>query len=81
MGIVRKFAIQGHAVPNGHQRRLGPFPAEILAPNPRAQEEYNSDSLHQALDDVRMFRCKECTEVLYMDELPDHECNYEEDEE
>jgi hypothetical protein len=81
MGIIRKFAIQGHAVPNGYQKPLGPFPAEILASNPRAHEEYHSDSLHEALDDVRMFRCKECTEVLYMDELPDHECDYDEYEE
>jgi hypothetical protein len=78
MGIVRKYAIQGHAVPKGYQRPLGPFPAEILAANPRAHEEHRSDSLHEALDDIRMFRCKECADVLYQDELAYHDCEYEE---
>lgn len=79
MGIIRKFAIQGHAVPNGYQRPRGPFPAEILASNPRAHEEHHSDSLHEALDDIRMFRCKECADILYKDELDDHECDDEEE--
>jgi hypothetical protein len=79
MGIVRKFAVQGHAVPNVYQRKLGPFPAEIFAPNPRAEDSDYGDSLHEALDDVRMFRCRDCSEILYEDELDAHEC--EEDEE
>jgi hypothetical protein len=77
MPLVRKFAVQGHAVPNGYQKPLGPFPAEVLAQNPRAYEDNHSDSLHEALDDVRMFRCRECNSVLFEDELGYHECDEE----
>lgn len=79
MPVIRKFAIQGHAVPNGAYRPVGPFPPEVLAPNKMAHEEYHTDSLHEALDDVRMFRCKYCTDVLYEDELDYHECEEEEE--
>ena len=78
MPLVRKFAVQGHAVPNGFQRPLGPFPAEILAQNPRSYVSETSDSLHEALDDVRMFRCKECGQILLEDELINHDCEREE---
>jgi hypothetical protein len=75
MPIIRKFAIQGHAVPHGYQRPLGPFPPEIFASNPKAEEETPfGDSLHEALDDVRMFKCKDCGEILYEDEIDDHFC-------
>ena len=77
MGLVRKFAVQGHAVPNGYQRALGPFPAEIFAPNPRAENLEHGDSLHEALDDVRYFRCKECNEILTEHELDAHVCEEE----
>lgn len=79
MPVIRKFAVQGHAVPSGAYRAHGPFPAEVLAQNPRSYVDQHSDSLHEALDDVRMFRCKYCTDVLYEDELNFHEC--EDDEE
>lgn len=75
MPLIRKFAVQGHAVPNGYSRPRGPFPAEVLAQNPRSYEEEHSDSLHEALDDVRMFRCKVCAEVLQEDELQAHDCD------
>jgi len=39
----------------------------------------HSDSLHEALDDIRMFRCRYCEDVLYEDELENHDCNQEED--
>lgn len=76
MPIIRKFAVQGHAVPHGYQKPLGPFPQEILTQSRVVydHEEY-SDSLHEALDDVRMFRCKECNDVLYEDELYIHQCD------
>ena len=81
MAIIRKHAIQGHAVPKGYRSPRGPFPAEIFAPNPRAEEEnYHGDSLHEALDDVRMYRCRDCLEILYDDELDTHECEEEFDE-
>lgn len=79
MPLIRKFAIQGHAVPNGYQRPLGPFPAEVLAQNPRSYVDEHSDSLHEALDDIRMFRCKDCGDVLYEEELDSHYCEEEEE--
>lgn len=74
MPVIRKFAVQGHAVPNGYQRPRGPFPPEVLAQNPKAYTHENSDSLHEALDDVRIFRCKNCGEILYEDETSNHDC-------
>lgn len=38
------------------------------------------DSLHEALDDVRIFRCKYCGEFLYEDHLSTHICEEEEEE-
>jgi hypothetical protein len=75
--IIRKFAIQGHAVPSGPTSPRGPFPPEVLAQNPRAYEPQAADSLHVALDDVRMFQCKMCGEILYEDELNNHDCESE----
>jgi hypothetical protein len=80
MPLIRKFAVQGHAVPNGYSSPRGPFPPEIFAQNPRAEDELpHSDSLHEALDDVRLFRCRYCEYVLYEDELYTHDCNQEEE--
>lgn len=78
MPLVRKFAVQGHAVPKGPYRAHGPFPQEVLAQNPVRYEDSHSDSLHEALDDVRLFRCRFCGEVMYEDELEYHECEEEE---
>jgi hypothetical protein len=77
MTIVRKFAVQGHAVPKGPYGAHGPFPLEILSQSRVVYEYDTSDSLHEALDDVRMFRCKDCADILYEDELDNHECEEE----
>lgn len=77
MPVIRKFAVQGHAIPNGAYRAHGPFPPEVLASNLMAHEDYHTDSLHEALDDVRMFRCKDCADVLYEYELDSHICEEE----
>jgi hypothetical protein len=74
MPIIRKFAVQGHYVPATATYARGPFPPEIFAPNPRAYEEFRGDSLHEALDDVRYFRCKDCGEILAENEMDDHVC-------
>jgi hypothetical protein len=80
MPLIRKFAVQGHTVPSGYSTPRGPFPPEIFAQNPRAEEEFpHSDSLHEALDDIRMFRCKYCGDILYEDELNTHDCNQKEE--
>lgn len=78
MPLVRKFAVQGHEVPNGYSRPRGPFPPEVLAQTRVVYAVQHSDSLHEALDDVRYFRCKDCSEILVEDELDSHECEYEE---
>jgi hypothetical protein len=80
MPLIRKFAVQGHPVPSGAHSPRGPFPPEIFARNPVARDDStHSDSLHEALDDVRMFRCRYCADVLYEDELDTHDCNQEEE--
>jgi len=77
MPLIRKFAVQGHAIPKTAHRPRGPFPPEVLAQTKVAYDYESSDSLHEALDDVRMFRCKDCGDVLYADELETHECEEE----
>lgn len=75
MPIIRKFAVQGHAVPRTATPARGPFPPEIFAANPRAEEHFpKGDSLHEALDDVRYFRCKECGDVMLEAEVDLHFC-------
>jgi hypothetical protein len=77
MPLIRKFAVQGHAVPHGYQPARGPFPPELYI-TPRAEQDVeHGDSLHEALDDVRFFRCKDCGEILSEYQLPEHECNEE----
>lgn len=74
MKLIRKFAVQGHPVPASASRALGPFPPEVLS---QPQVEYgnqHSDSLHEALDTVRLFRCRDCDEVLQEDQLDNHTC-------
>jgi hypothetical protein len=78
MTLIRKFAIQGHAVPQGYSRPRGPFPPEILAQTKVVYDHEQPDSLHEALDNVRMFRCRDCGEVVYEDELDDHDCEDDE---
>jgi hypothetical protein len=78
MPLVRKFAVQGHPVPNGPYRPHGPFPPEVLAQGRVAYEAEHSDSLHEALDDVRLFRCNYCKTVLYENELDYHDCDEDE---
>lgn len=78
MPLVRKFAIQGHAIPKGPYRAHGPFPLEILTQASVIYEDTHPDSLHEALDDMRLFRCKYCTVVLYENELDSHDCEDEE---
>lgn len=74
MPLIRKFAVQGHAVPNGYTRPLGPFPPEIFAQSRVVYDTDHGDSLHEALDDVRMFRCRDCGDILDENQLYDHRC-------
>lgn len=78
MGMIRKFAVQGHEIPKTSYRAHGPFPPEVLAQSTSYHDSPDmGDSLHEALDNVRMFRCKECGDVLYEYHLDTHECDYE----
>ena len=74
MPIIRKFAMQGHAVPSVVHSPRGPFPPEVLAQPQMAEEHYHSDSLHEGLDNVRFFKCRACEEVLLETELNNHDC-------
>ena len=74
MPIIRKFAVQGHAVPSVAHSPRGPFPSEVLAQPQMEVEENHSDSLHPGLDDYRLFRCRLCQEILLEAELDIHEC-------
>jgi len=74
MTIIRKFAIQGHAVPSVAHSPRGPFPPEVLAQPKMEHVDQHSDSLHVALDDVRFFRCRDCEEILLEAELTNHDC-------
>ena len=75
MPLIRKFAIQGHEIPRTAHAPRGPFPPEVLAQGKVVYDETeHSDSLHEALDDVRMYRCKYCGEVMYEEGVSSHLC-------
>lgn len=75
MPVIRKHAVQGHYVPRTAAPARGPFPPEIFAANPRAEEQFpKSDSLHESWDDVRYFRCKDCGDIMLETDLEDHIC-------
>jgi len=75
MPLIRKFAVQGHAIPSTAHTPRGPFPPEVMAQPEMAIDERHSDSLHPGLDDVRLFKCKECDEIVIEEELSTHECD------
>jgi len=80
MPIIRKFAVQGHQIPGSVYSPHGPFPPEVLAQSGVEYEEYQSDSLHEALDDFRLFRCRDCGDILHEEQLTIHECEEIENE-
>jgi hypothetical protein len=77
MPLIRKFARQTHYVPKGPYGMRNIFDQGLFANNHVAYEDYESDSLHEALDDIRMFKCTFCGEILYEDEVDLHECEEE----
>ena len=74
MPLIRKFAIQGHAIPSVAHSPRGPFPPEVLAQPRMGHNDQHSDSLHSGLDNTRFFKCKDCHTVLETHELEDHDC-------
>jgi hypothetical protein len=75
MKLIRKFAVQGHAIPKSSHTPRGPFPPEVLAGPQMEQDLEHADSLHVALDDVRFFKCKDCERILEELELKEHQCD------
>lgn len=74
MTLIRKFAIQGHSYPAGARSPMGPFPPEVLEKPRMKHEDNHADSLHEGLDNVRFYHCKECDAVLVDAELAEHIC-------
>jgi len=82
MPVIRKFAIQGHETPNhayAPRGLEGAIDPTVMRQSPINYEGEKGDSLHEALDDVRLFRCKDCGTILYEAELSEHICDDEED--
>jgi hypothetical protein len=75
MPLIRKFAVQGHAIPRTAHAPRGPFPPEVLAQAGVSYDNTHGESLHPALDDVRLFRCRACGTLVGEDELSEHDCD------
>ncbi len=78
MRIVRRPAVQGHAVPSTAHRPQGPFPSEVLAPNPVVSVEIDDpDPRENAQNGYRApgyVRCTLCSEVMTIEETDAHRC-------
>jgi hypothetical protein len=80
MPIIRKFAVQGHEVPKHVYSPRGLEGALDRAVMNQSSVQYDADhgdSLHEAFDDIRLFRCKDCGNILYEEELSEHICDEE----
>lgn len=77
MPLIRIKAVQGHPVPKGYRSPRGPFPPELYGHSRAVDDDYQPDSLHESLDDIRMFKCRICEDVVYEDELSNHDCESE----
>lgn len=78
MRVVRRQAVQGHAIPTTAHQPQGPFPAEILAPNAVVVEEEermdpgsNAQNLYRS---PSMVRCTLCGEIMTEDVTDSHVC-------
>lgn len=78
MKVIRRPAVQGHAIPQTAHRPQGPFPAEILAPNPiESVEPDDPDPWANAQNNYTSptwLRCRACGEVMTEDEADAHWC-------
>jgi hypothetical protein len=80
MPVIRKFAIQGHDVPkHAYSARglEGAIDPKVTSQSSVYYDGEHGDSLHESFDDVRLFRCKDCGNILYEGELKDHLCEDE----
>lgn len=78
MRVVRRPAIQGHAIPATAHRAFGPFSEEILRPQPiESIEEEQIDPRANAQNNYqppRLMQCRRCREVLDETETKNHLC-------
>ena len=81
MRVIRRAAVQGHAVPATASYPKGPFPAEVLAPPVVTHDDTDPDVLYPPgataqnnYQGVRMFRCKLCGELVTEEQIASHQC-------
>lgn len=78
MRVIRRPAVQGHAIPQTAHNPQGPFPAEILAPTvvvTEAEEEIdpraNAQNFYRS---PSLVRCTLCGEIMTEDVTDSHVC-------
>jgi hypothetical protein len=76
--VVRRAAVQGHAIPTTAHQPRGPFPSEVMAPNQVITEEEeridpraNAQNLYRS---PSMVRCTWCGDVMTEDVTDSHIC-------
>lgn len=78
MRVIRRPAVQGHAIPTTAHRPNGPFPPELLAPNEVVQVEVDEpDPWANAQNNYtppRWLRCRGCGEIMPEDDSQTHVC-------
>ena len=79
MPLQRKFAVQGHAVPTSAY-----YPRNVFDPKLTNRLVVNygdeADSLPEQYDNVKMYRCRSCREVMEEREIEYHVCDdYDQD--
>ena len=89
MRITRRVATkQGHPIPSNSHSPRGPFPAEIFS-EPEIITDYQSfdddipvgATAQNNFRSPRLFRCNNCSMVVFEHEMPNHWCDDVEDEE
>ena len=86
MAIERIYTKQGHPIPQSSQSAKGPFPPEIFM-RPEVIHDYarpgdeilEGATAQNQFRPPKVFKCRNCEELVLEHEIPDHECP-EEDE-
>jgi hypothetical protein len=80
--VIRRPAVQGHAIPTTAHQPRGPWPSEVMAPNPVEPVEPNDpDPRATAQNGYRVptyLRCTSCGSVIEDTEAASHHCPGEE---
>jgi hypothetical protein len=78
--VLRRAAIQAHAVPETAGRPMGPFGPEILAKPVVVHEDVDDNpfpigaTAQNQFRGTRFFKCKNCYSVVAEDEVQMHVC-------